>query len=309
MSTEITVEESEFSQLVNIEPQYDSMRISNSLGVEIDADAFIEHLRKIEGMDRIRRLIINYNSTLTNLNVLCTLSELRILHIYGQNIKTFEGIEWFDKGEYILIETIRNKQRDISRISKTQVKSIDLFVERLEDLSAIADCRSLTKLDLNRSMEVDFTQWRGVPFEFIGFRKGKFKELGNIAAIPDLKEIYVLGCRSLERFTGDNSSITRIIVDGCKKLDLRTLKTFEKIETLIVNSCPNEMNLCELTELKFVKHIDFILCNVQVDLVELKSYFPNLESLHVSRMKKEYGIQLKQLNPDIEITGNSFRLE
>lgn len=309
MSTEIEVEESDFTHLVHIEPQYDSLRISNSLGVEIDPDAFIEHLRKVEGMDRIRRLIINYNSTLTNLNVLCTFTKLRILHIYGQYIKTFEGIEWFDKGEYILIETHRNKRRDISQLSKTQVKSIDLIVERVEDLTAIAECRSLKKLDLNRSMEVDLTQWRSVPFEFIGFRRGKFKELGNIAAIPELKEIYVLGCRALERFTGDNSNITRIIVDGCKKLDLRTLSSFEKIETLIVNSCPNEMNLCELGELKYVKHLDFILCNVQVDIIELKLYFPNLESLHISRMKKEYGMQLKQLNPDIEITGSSFRLE
>ncbi len=76
---------------------------------------------------------------------------------------------------------------------------------------------------------------------------------------------------------------------------------------LIVNSCTKEMNLTEI-RLKYVKHIDFILCNVEVDLINLKEYFPNIESLHISGMKKEYGLQLKQLNPDVQITSRSFEL-
>ncbi|MNI87562.1 hypothetical protein D3C73_1447700 [compost metagenome] len=98
-------------------------------------------------------------------------------------------------------------------------------------------------------------------------------------------------------------------MDGSKKLDLRTLTTFAGIEILIVNSCTQEMNLTELTGLEHVKHIDFILCEVQVDLIHLKDYFPKIESLHISQMKKDYGMQLKELNPDLEISSNSFRLE
>ncbi|MNC30574.1 hypothetical protein D3C75_788620 [compost metagenome] len=78
---------------------------------------------------------------------------------------------------------------------------------------------------------------------------------------------------------------------------------------LIVNSCTKELNLTEIRGLKFVKHINFILCNVKVDLINLKEYFPNIESLHISQMKKDYGMQLKELNPDVEITSRSFRLE
>ncbi|MNC76684.1 hypothetical protein D3C75_1284560 [compost metagenome] len=69
------------------------------------------------------------------------------------------------------------------------------------------------------------------------------------------------------------------------------------------------MNLTELAGLDKVKHIDFILCQVQVDLIQLKEHFPQIESLHISQMKKGYGMQLKELNPDVKITSNSFRLE
>ncbi|SMF85590.1 hypothetical protein SAMN05661091_3066 [Paenibacillus uliginis N3/975] len=188
-----------------------------------------------------------------------------------------------------------------------RMNGIDLYVERKEDLTAIAGFKYLKTIDIYRSMEPDLEEWKDVHFENLSFKKCKFKELGNTAAISGLTTIDVLGCRSLERFTGNNRRIKRLVVDDCKKLDLRTLKTFEGIETLIVNSCPIEMNLTESGGLKNVKHIDFILCEVQVDLIHLKEYFPNLESLHISQMKKEYGMQLKELNPNVEISSRSFR--
>lgn len=309
MSTEIKVEETDFVQLTSIESHCDSLRISNSLNVGIDDTVLIEHLSKVDGIGQIEHLIINYDSSLSNLNVLSAFPNLRTLSVYGQHMKTLEGIERFDKGEYISIETYRNKERDISQLCKAQVKSLNIMVERVKDLLAIAECQSLRKLDLTHSMEIDVTQWRNVPLEFIAFRKGKFKEIGNLAAIPHLKEIYVLGCRNLERFTGDNSNITNMIIDSCKKLDLRTLNTFKKIERLVVNSCSHEINLSELGRLQYVKHLSFILCNASVDLIQLKTYFPKLESLHISNMKKAYGMQLKEMNPDVKITSRSFTLE
>ncbi|MDQ0062444.1 hypothetical protein [Paenibacillus harenae] len=309
MTLELTVDESTFTQLVNIEPQYDSLKISNQSDIKVDADALIEHLRLMEGIERVETLTINYNSSLVDLGVLRAFKNVKKLFVYGQHIKSFEGIEWFSKGVYIQIQTHRNRRRDISQLSQTKVKHIDLYVERTEDISAVAGCKYLKTIDIYRSMvEPNLAEWKEIQFERISFKSCKFKELGNIAVVPGLSYINVLGGRSLERFTGDNSNIKRLVVDSCKKLDLSTLKTFEGIEVLIVNSCTKEMNLSEIRGLKYVKHIDFILCNVEVDLINLKEYFPNIESLHISGMKKEYGLQLKQLNPDVQITSRSFEL-
>ncbi|UNK21039.1 hypothetical protein MNQ98_13940 [Paenibacillus sp. N3/727] len=308
MSEELIVDEARFAQLASIEPQYDSLRITNPSEIQVDGEALIEHLKRMKGIDKFEKLIIDYNSSLKNLSIVSAFTNLKILYVYGQHIQSFDGIESFTKGEYIKIRTHSNRRRDISQLSNTTVTGIDLYVERKEDLTAIAGFKYLKTIDIYRSMEPDLEEWKDVHFENLSFKKCKFKELGNTAAISGLTTINVLGCRSLERFTGNNRRIKRLVVDDCKKLDLRTLKTFEGIETLIVNSCPNEMNLTEIGGLKNVKHIDFILCEVQVDLIHLKEYFPNLESLHISQMKKDYGMQLKELNPNVEISSRSFRL-
>lgn len=113
----------------------------------------------------------------------------------------------------------------------------------------IAECLTLNDLDLFRSKDLEFSKWNRVPLESLGLKQGKFKELGNTADIIRLKDIRVLGCRSLERFTGDNSRITWMLIDNCKKLDLQTIQTFQSIETLIVNGNPSEIGLTEIGEL------------------------------------------------------------
>lgn len=309
MFTELIVDESNFSEIVLLETQYECVTISNQQGIEVDEHAFIEHWKNVGGVEHVRILSIDYDSSLKNVNVLSAFPNVKNLILSGRHIASLEGIEYFKHGEYICMDTYKNRRRNIAQISQTKVNHILLSVERIEDLSAIAECKYLTSLELRRSMQLDLTTWSSVPLNSMVFKRGKFKELGETATIPSLMDLDVLGCRNLERFTGDNSRITRLLIDACKKLDLRTLKTFEGIETLIVNSCTYEMNLTEIGGLKNVKSIDFILCNVQVDLINLKEYFPNIESLHISHMKKEYGMKLKELNPDVHITGRSFSLD
>ncbi|WP_157764348.1 hypothetical protein [Paenibacillus riograndensis] len=310
MSEELIIDESKFTELTTIGAKYNSLSISNPSNIEVDAEALMEHLKQITDIEKVEKLIIDYNSSLTNLRILSAFTSLKILHVYGQHIKSLDGIEFFNKGEYIKIQTHSNRHRDLSQLSNTKVEYIDLFAERKEDLTAIAGFKNIKILDIYHSpIEPDFEEWKDVRIENLSFKSCKFKEFGNTTAASALDDISILGCRSLERFTGDNSNIKRLVLDGSKKLDLRTLKTFAGIETLIVNSCTQEMNLTELAGLDNVKHIDFILCQVQVDLIQLKEHFPQIESLHISQMKKGYGMQLKDLNPNVKITSNSFRLE
>lgn len=309
MSEELEIDETNYKEIISIDESCDSLKISNEAELVMDEQSFIEYWRTVEGTEHIESLTINYNSSLKDVRLLSAFPNVKYLILYSRRLTSLEGIEWFAKGEYINIQTYKNRRRSITLLPQSQVDRINIDVERPEDLSAIAECRHLTALGLAKSMQLDLTTWSKVPLDTITFRRGKFKDLGETASITSLNDIRVLGCRSLERFVGDNSRITRLIAVNCKKLDLRTISTFEGIEVLIVNSCTNEMNLTEIGGLIHVKHIDFILCNVQVDLIDLKEYFPSLESLHISKMKKEFGLQLKQLNPDVRISGNSFEIE
>jgi len=308
MSDMLMLEESLVKELTHIEEEHEWVELSNQLGSKVDAEELIDCLQQIEGIDRIETLTIDYNSSLHDLRVLRAFPNLKGLFVYGQNIKNLDGIEWFSKGEFIKIQTHRNRRRDISQLAQTKVEKIILFVERVEDLSVVAGCRNLEAVDISCSMEPDFAEWKEISAETISFKSCKFKYLGNISIAERVKKLNVQGCRSLERFTGDNSNIQRLLVDSCNKLDLGTLRTFKGVEVLTVNSCKKEINLTELRGLEHLKHISFILCNVEVDLINLKEYFPSLESCYISKMKKDYGIQLKQLNPDVQIKSEYFQL-
>jgi len=306
---ELILDESYFTQLSMIEAQYDSLRIINPSDKQVDVRALTKHVSQVKGVNRIEELIIDSSSSLQDLSIVSAFPNLKYLFIHGHHIQSLDGIEAFRKGSYIKIQTHRNRRRDLSQLSKAKVKNIDLFVERKEDLTAIAGFEDINTLDIYHAMEPNLEEWENVRFQSLSFKSCKFIEFGDTAAISGLDQISVLGCRNLERFRGDNSNIKRLVVEGSKKLDVSTLKTFSGIHTLIVNSCTQEMNLTDLGGLEHIKHIDFILCQVQVDLIRLKEYFPNIESLHISQMKKVYGMQLKELNPDVKITSRSLRLE
>jgi len=148
MSQELVIDEARFTEISHIDAESDSLKISNSSNIEVDVEALIAHLHQVKGIDQIEDLTINYNSSLKNLSVLRAFPNLRSLFVYGQYIKSLEGIEWFSKGEYIQIQTHRNRRRDISHLAQTPIKHIDLYVERAEDLLAIAGCQHLKTIDI-----------------------------------------------------------------------------------------------------------------------------------------------------------------
>ncbi len=302
MTLELIIEESNFHDLKGIEPGYDSIEFTNRLGIEVNSDALVDYLGTVEGTGQIQSLSIDWCSLLKDLKVIKAFPNLRYLNVYGYQITALDGLEWFQQGEFIHIWTESNHRRRISKISEAPIKRLILQYARAEDLEDIAECLTLNDLELSRSRDLDFSKWTRVPLESLSLKKGKFKELGNTTDVSSLKWIWVLGCRNLERLTGDNSKIIRLLIDNCKKLDLRTIQTFQGIESLIVNGNPNEIGLTEIGELKQLKSLSLINCNVQVDTSNLKRHFPRLEKLHISNMKKEQAIELSQSNPDIKFS-------
>jgi len=249
----IILDEARFTELTHIDMQQSKLEITNPSDIKSDADALIEHLEKVKGIDRIKHLTIDYNSSLTDLRILQAFPGLEYLNVYGKHIMTFDGIEWFKNGEYLWIQTEKNWRRDISQITLAKFKRLTIFVERPEDLTAIGGCRELEDVELSRSMEPNFEEWTNMPAATVSFKSCRFKELGNFSLVPNLKDLIIIGCRNLEKFKGDNSNVKWMIVEGSRKLDLRSLRTFSSVEVLTVNNCTQPMNLSEISGLEHVR--------------------------------------------------------
>lgn len=300
---ELIVDESNFRKLERIEYGYNAIEITNDLGGELDSASLIDYLCAVEGASQIETLTINYSSQLRDLKVMKAFPNLKNIVVYGYKIVSLEGLEWFKKGQYIDICTERNRGRKIADISRAPIERMNLQFARHEDLEAIGECLTLNSLNLFRSTDLDFSKWRRVPLETLALKQGKFKELGNTTQVESLKNLKILGCRNLERLTCDNSRVTWMIIEGCKKLDLRTIQTFQRIEALIVNGSPNEINLTEIGELKHLESLWLLNCNVQVSTTNLLHQFPKLKELRITNLKKEQVLELARLNPDVKISG------
>lgn len=301
MTKELTIEESKVYELKRIEQGYDELVFTNDLGIEVESTVLADFLLTVEGIDQIETLVISYSSQFHDLTVVRALPNLRSIDVYGDRVTSLDGLEWFKQGQYIKISTEKNRRRRISSISRAPIKRMNLQYARSEDLDDIGECLSLNFLDLFSIPEIDFSKWRRVPLESLGVIQGKFKEFGNTFELDRLKDLRVLGCRSLERFVGDNSGVAWMVISSCKKLDLRTIQTFYDLETLTVNGNQCEIALSELGELKHLKSLTFLNCNVYVDITDLRSQFSQIEKIYISGMKKDQVRELREANPDVAV--------
>ncbi len=227
----IELNESKFSEIKSI-GNFNAMELNNDLNVDVDVNDLCNYLKSLNGIDKITALSINPTSHLKNVEIIKAFPNLKVLYVYGNKIKSLDGIEWFYKGDYIDINICENPERDILKISDSKLKKICLYYQNKEDFDAIANCHFLTEIYITHCISPDFYKWRNVPLEYIKFSQCDFKELGNMSYVKTLKSVTVAGCNKFERFIGNNSSVNCITIVGCKNLDLNSLNTFKKIRSI-----------------------------------------------------------------------------
>lgn len=288
-------------ELNQIPKDCDTFEFSNDLLQSVNFDELINHLCKIKGLNQIQSLIIGHSSQLKNLKVIRAFPNLRYVSVYGLELLTLDGLEWFKHGEYMEINTGTHHKRRITQISSAPLKRLVLYCSRSEDIVDISQCISLTSLDLFLTKEIDFSRWSLIPLDSLGIMRGKFKQLGNTMEITTLRRMRILGCRKLEEFIGDNSGVTWMIIEGCKELDLRSVRTFHNIESLIVNGSKKHFSISEIGELNKLKSLWLDNCNMEIDIFNLSQQFPKLNELFVGNIQTEQAMKLREQNPNVQI--------
>jgi hypothetical protein len=275
--------------------------IFNRSDTIVDEEAFYNHLKNLDGIENIIDLNIHWNSRLENVNIIKAIPNLRYISIWSPNVKSYEGIEWFKNADLLAITNGKKIKRSIEKITCAPIKRLVLDYGEKADFDVISRCQFLRNVELIKSQSPEFIAWQNVPLEFLRFDLGKFTELSDFNHIKSLYYIMVMGCRKFERFTGDNSNIRSLIIEGCKRFDNRSIVTLTKVDWVAIVDCASEITVSELPDHPTIKWLKIWARKLHFDEYDFKKKFPSLIKLSIKKIKKADEGLLKQANPDIEL--------
>lgn len=288
--------------------------LSNIKSIEIngyDSDTFqnekiVDYIIQLENKDKIRKLNIAYGTVLENLEILKYFSNIEDLIIRSDTILSFDGLEHFKKGEFLLVETGKNSKRSFGELSsKYTLKRIDMEFGNLGDYEAISNCSSLDSLILSRAPAPTFKAWSNVPLKYLKFWDYcKFKELEDMAYLSNLSEVMIGACQKFERFKGDNSNIKELYITGSKYFDITSLQTCSSLEKLYIESSIPLISLDDLPTLNNLEEMS--IDNIKIDFgnYELEGKMPSLKNIYLGKGKKDDIIKLSKNNKNIIVSKN-----
>jgi hypothetical protein len=298
---DLEVDESNIRSLRRIEPGYDSLVLCNPSRSKVDEGELGNELAGIAGIEGVKSLVVEVSSMVKNLIFLEALTGLETLRLYGLQLLTLEGLEWFRRGWFIDIETGKNRKRDITKVAETSITKLCLHWAKTEDLEAIGRSATIRELMLSNCPNLSLERWRSVPMDAMQLFGGTIDELADTAHLASLRSLTFFGCRRLAKFSGDNSNVTWMVVQHCNVLDYRTLTTFQNLEHLTVVSIKPQFPLSVFAGLERLKSLS-LLRKVEIDTMDLKSMAPTLERLMVTGLKKDVAVELSKANSGVQIS-------
>lgn len=301
----ITLDETDIQSLKTIEDGFDTIILENNTGEDVDGTELAEYFSRVRGIERVTTLRISRDSSLKDLMVVIGFPNLNYIFVRGFNIKSLDGLEYLTRILYLEIDTGKYRSRSIANISRAPISRMELVYARKEDFDAIASSRTINILELAFCPHPPFNKWGKVPFEKLKISGGRFTEFGDTAYVEKLYDIFLIDCRKLERFVGDNSRITRMLIVSCSRLDVNTIKAFSNLELLTINNRPNyELPLSAFSGLKKLKELELLRCKVKLDIMDLKEVLPSLEKIYIGGLKKEQINELLRRNPGLRFEFN-----
>lgn len=301
MFGEVVVAEPSFRDLQRIGGDESTLVLENEEGVDVDGDEMASWFRGLPGIDRVKSLVLGPTSRLRDVRVVKGLPRLENLQVNGLRLASLDGLEELRHGQYLNLDTGRNKRRSIAELSRAPLRKLTLQFARDEDLDAIASNRTLRHLELGGSPQSPFKRWTSVPLEFVGLSRCSFKELADTAEITSLTKMTLIRCKSLERLAGDHSRLSWLAIHACAKLDLQTLATLRGLESLFVVDNRKDCPLSAFAGLARLKILSLEACKVKLDLDDLDGALPALEELHILGLDDRKALQLSRLNPAISV--------
>lgn len=299
---EFELDESEFRSVKRLATNVDTIVLENRGCAGVVGGEIGEWLRQVPGIEHVESLVLAPSSRLVDVTVIRGIPNLVNLQVNSLHVRSLDGLEAFRNGRYVNIDTGGNRQRSIAKITQAPIVKLTLQYAHEEDLAVIAGSSTLKHLELGGAPRLPFEEWRKVPLEILGLSKGSFRELTNSARLLTLTKLILIGCSKMEKFLGDNSVLKWLAIRNCPRLDLEQLETLRSLESLTIVGGKHPLALSSLTSLKALKFVSIDGCPVRVDLANLRSAMPLLETLHISGLKADQVVDLSRANQGVVIS-------
>lgn len=303
--TAVSIEEWNIKSIINLDRDCDTLALSNMRGEDIDEVEVADSLHTIAGVERIKSLILQPSSRLTTLMFIKAMPALENLHLYGQQLRSLEGLQYFKNGKYIKIDTGKKADRDIRRIAEAPILKLSLRWGHPNDIEAIKHNSTIRNLTITDCLDLSLEPLGKVPIETISLFNCRFKEFGDCSYLSTLTNLILNKCRNLQTFVGDNGNIEWMIIEACNRIDFRTINTFSNIQSIYVVNIKNEITLGDFIELSRLRSISLQKCRVKVDVTDLKG-LTNLQKTIITGIKKDQVIALSRASSDVLISNGTW---
>jgi hypothetical protein len=284
-------------------PEVDTLVLANPAATPVDEPELGRRLARIEGVSRVRSLVISPDSQVRDLAFLPALPGLATVEVYGLRVASLAGLARPGGWDYLKVDTGRNRRRSLAELAGTAVQRLSVrWAGRPDDLAAVAASRGVVDLELHGWPELPLAALRELPVVYLALVSGRFPELGGTAAVPSLRRLRLVDCRALRRLTGDNRNVTWLTVWSCHQLELATVTSFPRLTTLEISSQRRPVRLSALAGLAGLESLTIDDSRVEVDLPGLTVAHPRLSEVAVSELGDDRLRELSRANRGVTVT-------
>ena len=302
LPNELDLEEWQAEALEAVGPERDTLVLGNRAAKPVDEAKLAAALGRIEGIDRVKSLVVQPSSRVQDIRFVASLPSLETLDLRGGRLLSLDGIECFRRGRYLAIETGKNRKRDIARLCEAPIAKLSLQFAKAADLQAISASTTLRHLEVTNTPTLDLREWRGVPLEILALWGGTIDRLEDTENVPTLRRVTLYGCRNLRRFDGRNGNVTWMVIQACNLLEWPTIGSFRNLQHLAITKIKPRIALSSFAGLRALRSLSLAQCTVEVDDPHLKRSAPKLEELRVSGLEERLALELSRSNPAVVVS-------
>ncbi|CAB1055658.1 hypothetical protein D1BOALGB6SA_391 [Olavius sp. associated proteobacterium Delta 1] len=306
MFDEIEIDESSNFSNIKIQKEIESVYLLNDQENDMDMDQFRDNFSRIKNINQIKSMIIDPSSRVKDLLFLENMPNLEYLIIHGKHIENLTGIDGSEKLDFLEIDTVKNKRRNIEALSQTRIASLKLKFAKSQDLEVLNHCPSIKDLEIIGCADFDPELIKEMNIERLDIVRAKNIKLSNFNKLRKLTKLHIAHCNKLSRFENNNENISFLIVQTCNSLDLETIRSFPNLETLLISSCKKPFSMGFINSIKPLNKLTIEYCKLEIPLIDYKIELKNFDHIFITPAKKELLKKLSQLNKDVTIENEKF---